>query len=471
MSATDRATAANQSFRNLADKIEHIVGQALQLRPAHPKHLSLATHMGQAITEVVMTHGDWVTVLSPLVLSAAAELQEHVDGDNTGISSAPDWSPSPPRAGPSQPRSVIPAVPAEERGRGTQRGKRARAASSCSRSRPPMSKKQRGKSKAIISSNDELDEEELAPMASKPAIPNRPARRTLPYVEVTSEDDMDADEEPTIKAMPKMSTTKVMKNPSDVVLTEDDFTDPSALTWAPRCGQCVSHDLICRQGVNRNNGRALKVCAFCHRLKIQCGGKGSAVPPAKGKSSAARRGRSQSRGRPSPMHDDPAPQASTLVEEKPARPTTPAAPIAEPAETQEDPVAAGPSSILPPTCIAHEEEMQVLKTEVATLRATVEALLAQVVAGDQQLQAAQRRLDAQADRTDQLTGDLADINRILQPPSSIFPEDSTADVAAVEDAGELAAGPVNSVDDDSCLPVPMKSPEVEESNACDELAV
>jgi hypothetical protein len=41
--------AANQSFRNLADKIEHIVGQALQLRPAHPKHLSLATHMGQAI--------------------------------------------------------------------------------------------------------------------------------------------------------------------------------------------------------------------------------------------------------------------------------------------------------------------------------------------------------------------------------------------------------------------------------------
>jgi hypothetical protein len=115
--------------------------------------------------------------------------------------------------------------------------------------------------------------------------------------------------------------------------------------------------------------------------------------------------------------------------------------------------------------------MQVLKTEVATLRATVEALLAQVVAGDQQLQAAQRRLDAQADRTDQLAGDLADINRILQPPSSIPPEDSTTDVAAVEDAGELAAGPVNSMVDDSCLPVPMKSPEVEESNACDEPAV
>ncbi|KAG1856828.1 hypothetical protein C8R48DRAFT_775771 [Suillus tomentosus] len=447
MSATDRATAANQSFHNLADKIEHIVWQALQLRPADPKHLSLATHMGQAITEVVMTHGDWVTVLSPLVLSAAAKLQEHVDGDNTGISSTPDWSqirgddlwirghplfpttvdyhghsrlPSPPRAGPSQPRSVIPAVPAEERGRGTRCGKHAWAASSRSRSRPPMSKKQRGKSKAIISSDDELDEEELAPMASKPAIPNRPARRTLPYVEVTSKDDMDADEEPTIKAVPKMSTTKVIKNPSDVVLTEDDFADPSALTWAPRCGQCVSHDLICCQGVNWNNGRALKVCAFCHRLKIRCGGKGSAVPPAKG----------------------------------------------------------GPSSILPPTCIAHEEEMQVLKTEVATLRATVEALLAQVVAGDQQLQAAQRCLDAQADRTDQLTGDLADINCILQPPSSIPPEDSTADVAAtatdvaaVEDAGELAAGPVNSVVDDSCLPVPMKSPEVEESNACDEPAV
>jgi hypothetical protein len=33
-----------------------------------------------------------------------------------------------------------------------------------------MSKKQRGKSKAIISSDDELDEEELAPMASKVSV-------------------------------------------------------------------------------------------------------------------------------------------------------------------------------------------------------------------------------------------------------------------------------------------------------------
>ncbi|KAG2058514.1 hypothetical protein BDR06DRAFT_1030065 [Suillus hirtellus] len=401
MSATDHATTTNQSFHNLADKIKHIVGQALQLHLADPKHLSLATHMGQAITEVIMAHGNWVTVLSLLVLSAAAELQEHVDGDNTGISSTPDWSPSPPCASPSQPCSVIPAVPAEEHGRGTQRGKRAQAASSCSRSHPPMSKKQHGKSKAIISSDDELDEEELAPIASK---------------------------EPTIKAMPKMSTTKVIKNPSDAVLTKDDFADPSALTWAPRCGQWSQ--LEQRLGIEVAKAWLyLQPKSCCH---------------------------------PSPMHDDPAPQASTLVEKELACPTTPAAPIAEPAETQEDPVATSPSSILPPTCITHEEEMQVLKTEVTTLHVTVKALLAQVVAGDQQLQAAQRRLDVQADHTDQLTSDLANINRILQPPSSIPPEDSTADVAA---------GPVNSMVDDSCLLVPMKSPEVEESNACDELAV
>jgi hypothetical protein len=49
MSPSNRVAAANQSFRDLSDKIEHILGQACQLQPADAKHLSLATTMGQAI--------------------------------------------------------------------------------------------------------------------------------------------------------------------------------------------------------------------------------------------------------------------------------------------------------------------------------------------------------------------------------------------------------------------------------------
>lgn len=138
-----------------------------------------------------MTHGALVTVLSPLILSAAAKLQEHVDGDNSGISSPPVWtqirgddrriqghplfpatlhygsesrSPSPQAAA-----SKAPALPAEERGRGTQRGKRPRASSVHSQSRPAISKKQRGKSRAIITTDDELDEDsdEVAPPPTK----------------------------------------------------------------------------------------------------------------------------------------------------------------------------------------------------------------------------------------------------------------------------------------------------------------
>ncbi|KAG1904073.1 uncharacterized protein F5891DRAFT_1185025 [Suillus fuscotomentosus] len=275
--------------RDLSDKIEHILGQACQLQPADAKHLSLATTMGQAITEVVMTHGSWVTVLSSLILSAAAKLQEHLDGDNTGISTPPvwsqirgddrciqghplfpatihyrgeSWSPSP-EAGPSQP----PSLPAKEWGQGTQRGKCPRASSAHSQSHPVISKKQHGKSRATITIDDELDEDELAPPPNKPTVVDPPARKSGQYVEVTSKEEMDANEEPTIQIKPTVIVKKITTNFSGAVLMEDEFADTSAPTWAPCCGQCVAHDLICHQGINKNNGRTLKVLPELRSLK------------------------------------------------------------------------------------------------------------------------------------------------------------------------------------------------------------
>ncbi|KAG1850947.1 hypothetical protein C8R48DRAFT_676563 [Suillus tomentosus] len=482
MSPSNRVAAANQSFRDLSDKIEHILGQACQLQPADAKHLSLATTMGQAITEVVMTHGSWVTVLSPLILSAAAELQEHLDGDNTGISTPPVWSqirgddrriqghplfpatvhyrgesrsPSP-KAGPSQP----PSLPAEERGRGTQRGKRPRASSACSRSRPAISKKQCSKSRATIDTDDELDEDELAPPPNKPTVVDPPARKSGRYVEVASEEEMDADEEPAIQIKPTVIVKKITTNFSGAVLTEDEFADTSAPTWAPRCGQCVARDLMCRQGINKNNGRTLKVYLLrWERLQSSpsqrqvLGWPLSAFPV------------------PAPPFadsslEDPAPDAGPLVEEEPAPSATLAVANPESSQTLDDPVAAGPSSILAPSCVAHDQELQALKMEVTALRATVEALMGQVVAGDQLLQAAYMRLDAQDNRTDLLAGKIADIHRLVDPPSSVTPTDIAAD-----ECPDLAAGPAQEMEDSACLPVTIKTPEVEDSNVSGEPAM
>ncbi|KAG1787297.1 uncharacterized protein HD556DRAFT_1312888 [Suillus plorans] len=427
MSPTTHVAAANQSFRDLSDKIEHILGQACQLQPKDSNHISLATNMAQAITEVFMTHGALVTVLSPLILSAAAELQEHVDGDNSGISSPPAIPSSPPHS---------------------------------------IMEKQRGKSRAIIMTDDELDEDsdEVAPPPTKPKVADPPSRKSDRYVEVTTEDEMDADEERVITVAPKMGAKKIT-NFSGAILAEDEFADTLAPTWAPRCGQCVARNLICRQGFNKNNGWTLKVCALCSRLKICCGGKGSNPPSAKGKSSAARRAHSQSRRRPSPIQEDPAPDASPLVEEEPVPPATPAVANPESSQTLDDPEAASPSSILPPSCVAHDQEMEALKLEVARLRSTVEVLVAQVVAGDQLLQAAYTRLDAQDNRTDLLAGKIADIHRLINPPSLAPPTDIAAD-----ESDELAAGPAND-EDLACLPIAIKTPEAEDSNVSGEPAM
>ncbi|KAG1836430.1 hypothetical protein C8R48DRAFT_680514 [Suillus tomentosus] len=475
MSPSNRVAAANQSFRDLSDKIEHILGQACQLQPADAKHLSLATTMGQAITEVVMTHGSWVTVLSPLILSAAAELQEHLDGDNTGISTPPATPSSPPPSiteenlGRRLPKpahhNLLPCLP--------KNGGEALSVASVPGPQVPVAEAARRSPRSSAASPGPPSTLMMSLMRmswrhrpNKPTVVDPPARKSGRYVEVASEEEMDADEEPAIQIKPTVIVKKITTNFSGAVLTEDEFADTSAPTWAPRCGQCVARDLICRQGINKNNGRTLKVCALCSRLKIRCGGKGSNPPPAKGKSSAGRRARSQSRRRPSPIQEDPAPDAGPLVEEEPAPSATPAVANPESSQTLDDPVAAGPSSILAPSCVAHDQELQALKMEVTALRATVEALMGQVVAGDQLLQAAYMRLDAQDNRTDLLAGKIADIHRLVDPPSSVTPTDIAADKCP-----DLAAGPAQEMEDLACLPVTIKTPEAEDSNVSGEPAM
>ncbi|KAG1796139.1 hypothetical protein EV424DRAFT_1353254 [Suillus variegatus] len=417
MSSANNIAAANKAFSDAANKINHLLGQASQLDAADARHLTIAMEMGKVLTQVMMSHGGSATVLSPLILSAAAELQQHMNISRTGLTGTPVWAnirgddvriqthplfpstrnyrrsppPSPPSQGPSKPRKRPVVEEPEECGRGTERGKRARAPSTRSWSHPAMSKRQHQKSRAVASSNDELDEE----IPATPAIPTTTKARRQ-YVEIDTEEDMDedADEEDAMEPS-RTSTAAVAALPitSGPDLMEDEFTNPMAVVWAPRCGQCVAWDLICRQGYHKDHSGKLRICALCSRLKIRCGGKGSDAPRMKQKSVTARRVRSQYRRRRLLVADPPvhAPAVSEVEEEQP--------PMAQSQDRAEPALASTSNS-----------ELQDLRDEVAGLRVTVEALLLQSLNGDRRLR---EREAAQDERAKLLADELEGLRQLV----------------------------------------------------------
>ncbi|KAG1860996.1 hypothetical protein C8R48DRAFT_673572 [Suillus tomentosus] len=508
-SSNANIAAANKAFSDAADKIEHLLGQAWQLDAGDPEHLTIVMEMGRALTQAMMSHGGSVTVLSPLILSAAAELQQHMNASRTGLTSTPAWgnirgddirikthplfpstrnyrrspsaSASPPRPGPSQLRKRPAMEEPEERGRGIERGKRPRASSARSRSRPAMSKRQRQKSKAVITSDDELEEEEPA---SPVITTNKKARRAYVEVDTEEETEDDGDEEDAVELPRKITAAPVAKPmTSGPDLMEDEFANTTAEVWAPRCGQCVARDLICRQAYHKDHGGKLRVCALCSRLKIRCGGKGSEAPKMKPKSVMAWRTHSQSRRRRSP-------------------PPAPAAFVAQAANQEQLPPPQVEIRAEPAPPSIPNQEMQDLRDEVAGLRATVETLLQQVANGDLQFW---ESLAAQDRRADLLEAELEVLRRLVvsataqpaagtdpldvppgeqtppalttQPPPdtpagdmqpgtepSLAPTEDTSIPLGATPAGtsieanvELATGPATPHTEIACLPVAMKA--------------
>ncbi|KAG1794020.1 hypothetical protein EV424DRAFT_1353990 [Suillus variegatus] len=321
MSSTNNITTANKAFSDAANRIDHLLGQASQLDAVDLRHLTIAMEMGKILTQVMMSHSGSVTVLSPLLLSAAAELQHHMNTSRTGISGAARHLCRPARAllslqGALQWRSPKNVGEAPSVGNGQ-------------------------KSKVVVSSDNELDEETLA----TPAVSTTTKVRRR-YVEIDDEEDMEeeANEEDTMEPPRKSTATVVaLPIPSSPNLMEDEFANPSVEVWAPRCRQCVARDLICRQAYHKDYGGKLRVCA---------------QDEAKVHNSAA----SLLSILVSPVADPPvhAPAISEVEEEQP--------PMAQ-SQIWAEPALASPSN----------EELQDLQDEVAGLRATIEALRQQVI--------------------------------------------------------------------------------------------
>ncbi|KAG1906157.1 uncharacterized protein F5891DRAFT_1182358 [Suillus fuscotomentosus] len=413
-SSNANIAATNKAFSDAADKIEHLLGQAWQLDAGDPEHLTIAMEMGRALTQAMMSHGGSVTVLSPLILSAAAELQQHMNASRTGLTGTPAWgnirgddirikthplfpstrnyqrspsaSASPPRPGPSQ-LSKRPAMEEpEERRRGIERGKHPCASSARSRSRPAMSKRQRQKSKAIITSDDELEEEEPA---SPVITTNKKARRAYVEVDTEEETEDDGDEEDAVEPPRKITAAPVAKPmTSGPDLMEDEFANTMT------------------EAYHKDHGGKLRMCTLCSRLKIRCGGKGSEAPKMKPKSVMARCTRSQSWRRHSP-------------------PPAPAAFVAPAASQEQLPPPQVEIWAKPAPPSIPNQEMQDLRDKVAGLRATVETLLQQVANGDRQFR---ESLAAQDRRADLLEAELEVLRQLVvsataQPAAGTDPLD------------------------------------------------
>ncbi|KAG1769729.1 hypothetical protein EV702DRAFT_1049606 [Suillus placidus] len=316
-SALDAVIAtANAAFRHAGDKVKHLLGQALQLDAADPKHIPIVVEMAQALTDAFSGHAVQATSVPPMVLSAAAELHAHLDSSFCQVVSTPVWAnirpEDPPcKASPLYPLTAgygklappTPAPPAAQPTAGPSKGKgkekaiseedtddyhgrqlecskcaRPRTMSARSQSAAPKAKHQhtKSKSKAIITSDDDMELDnaaaEVAALepAPAPAKPLKDVLKRLKYVEI---DELDEEEAMIVGPAPKMGMPYVEiplapKASGKVAggLQEDTNADSTLPVWSPDCGSCVQRQLICRQGYNASHEPLAALITLVARL-------------------------------------------------------------------------------------------------------------------------------------------------------------------------------------------------------------
>ncbi|KAG1723454.1 hypothetical protein EDB19DRAFT_1834606 [Suillus lakei] len=270
--------------------VEQLLGQAVQLNPADPNNITIAVEIAQALSHIFSVYTLQARSVLPMVLSAAAELHEHLDSSFCKVISTPIWSnihpddprsqdsplyplsihygkvllppPFPPATGPSALNAALPLDPDVPAGKGKGKEKahpedepaddRKRShphtMSARSHSRVPKAKHQRTTSKAMITSEDEW-ELDIAPIAEQPPTTRNklplatrlppgvklpPAlkgscqcRKSVSMVVVTSNNEG-------TQAVPQPAVTKAWKG--YVEIAETDEETPMNIGHAPRMG-------------------------------------------------------------------------------------------------------------------------------------------------------------------------------------------------------------------------------------------
>ncbi|KAG1871358.1 hypothetical protein DFJ58DRAFT_837309 [Suillus subalutaceus] len=456
---------ANTIFRQMADLIEHLLGQALQLDAADPQHVDIALKMANAVSHIFTVYALQVTSVPPIVLSAAAELHEHINSSSRSVVTTPSWTkirpndprsrhsplyplsigygeprqPSPPAAGPSQPNAVhsrdtdVPAGKGkgketaqpegeEDRGRGRERKRprpRAMSISSKSQSRPPKAKRQRQRplSKAVISSEDE-EELDATPVPQMTPVPinmvykpgqltsRRERRLSAAKLVVASDNESDAEETPKeIGPTPKSGTAYVEVPPAPKP-AKAPTTSAVVLAEDDHANKrSPVWDPGCGTCVQRDftymPAKATIPRVESWLSKQKCGGKGSAAPN-KGKKSTIQMYLQKIWTLPC----RPQPQEHLYL--APVPPSTGTTILIAKSST---------TATATDTSADTQESVLALKKELDLLKAMVAGLVEKVGSGEKLLQHSNDRLAEQEAHLNLLAEQLDDLRRELRPPT------------------------------------------------------
>ncbi|KAG1742096.1 hypothetical protein EDD22DRAFT_958963 [Suillus occidentalis] len=83
---------SNTAMDEAAEQLLTIVKKGANLRYGNPGHLKLAMDVGDLLSPVFNAHGMTATFIPPVLLSAAMEMQEHLDAAQQSFTSAPVWA-------------------------------------------------------------------------------------------------------------------------------------------------------------------------------------------------------------------------------------------------------------------------------------------------------------------------------------------------------------------------------------------
>ncbi|KAG2359793.1 hypothetical protein BDR07DRAFT_1378409 [Suillus spraguei] len=214
------------------------------------EHIPIVVEMAHALSRVFSIYALQAISVPPMVLSAAAELHEHLDSSFCKVK-IPTARPA---LWPSKGKGKEKAVPVEDtsddHGHQLEHGKHAQlhAMSTRSQSTTPQPKCQCAKSKFKAIS--------LVMMTWN---------WTMWQWQCLSQ------------CRHQQSLSKWQGCQSSQWSSKDSHANSTLPVWLPGCGTCVQQQLIFRQGYNSSHEQ-LGVCARSHRTKHKCSSKGSAAP-------------------------------------------------------------------------------------------------------------------------------------------------------------------------------------------------
>ncbi|KAG2127664.1 hypothetical protein DEU56DRAFT_915626 [Suillus clintonianus] len=350
------AETSNKALSDAAAQVLQILAVAIMLQDGNPEHLRFAVQVGNIMTPVFAMHSSSATVVPPVLLSAAMEMQEHLDDTRQWFVSAPVWE----NIGADDPR--IQQHPLKDKARtilvsrpvpSTSTAAVAQSTPGPGPSRPKPKPKPALKKKPAEGKLDKGKAKEVVPPEDVQGDQGR--GRTL----AIEKRRRDSGSSPTpappgglqsssgnAAPPPQATFSKKQKIAQDPVpppadAPQEDITaDKDAPELVPHCDQCIKVSVICRRGYGASGG-TLKACARCSKGKFKCSR--SKIDAGEVPKGQPRRPRSSSRRRP--------PTQDIVMEADAAAPHAPAysvPPIATLSPDSRSPDPSSPPTVDPP---------------------------------------------------------------------------------------------------------------------------